>query len=686
MLNNTKSTILADLEQNLQRASPRTQSLKLRMLAIVLAATCATQLAIAFVMTICGIWASERQIERRVLEMMQSRAEIVAGLLWRFEYENLDKIISDILLENSIVAVKIFDDAGKVISTHGDTQENPVAPPILVRLPLHFKNGILETNAGVFEATIRHIPFFRKYSSELFDASLLALFSAVAISIAIWMAMTKLVNKPLDRLLHAIERSHQFGTRVDVEWEGNDEISTVIRAFNAMQLDNEDAQREIVVANAKLRRLIEQDVLTGPNRRAAQRAIGAHRGSGPLAIHFMDLDEFKAVNDSYGHAAGDALLITLGKTLADASTGGVQFYRMGGDEFIGLQTNVKSDADALGFANDVHAKLCRPYNLGRNVYHLKISMGTFFSNHGFEDGDELLGLADAALFEAKRLGRNCTVLLTEDMRQRSEARVELEKDLATALKAGKLEAHFQPQLDLRSGRVIGFEALSRWTHPVRGPISPSEFIPLIETMGLSIEHGKAMMRTACAAAAQIQSEYGPGYCVAINVNAEQLLNPAFISLMTAEVLKHNLARDAIEVEITESELVQNFEQANNVIEELHEAGISVAIDDFGTGYSSLSYLSRLKVNRIKIDRSFVTQLTQNRKARPLVELIAGVAHALSLSVVAEGIESEAEELMLRGCGINFVQGFRYARPMPIGALQGFMRQGANNRRIRGSNA
>lgn len=649
----------------------RLKSLKLEMLAIALGAASLAQITTVLLLTMFNVTANDEQAEMRAVAILQSRAEIISGLVWRFQYNELDKVARDLILDTEISHIEVYDAADQLVNQYSDP--GPLKEGQKKSVPLFYKDSIVQGSAGRIDAVISREPFLVRYGPRLIEAMLLALFSSAAITIAIWTAMSRLVNRPLDLLLDAITESRRSGATLHVDWKRNDEIGTVISAFNALQGANERAQREILLASANMQRLSEVDDLTGLfNRRAAQRAVRTLRHTGAIAIHFVDLDEFKLVNDTLGHGAGDMLLMAIGAHMNALNSQTATFFRMGGDEFVALQTDVASPQEAMAFAETIHQKLCQSYSLGNTFHPQKVSIGTFFAADGVDNSDELFGLADIALYEAKRRGRNRVFLLTEEIRRKADDQSVLEKDLADAVRLKDLHINFQPQFDLKTGDVVGFEVLSRWSHPARGDISPVVFIPMIEALGLSNAHGATVLRMSCHAAATIQRLYGRAYTFAINVNAEQLLRPGFIPFIKSEIVEHGLSPSQIEIEITESVLVESFKQTNEVINELHDAGISVAIDDFGTGYSSLSYLSKLNVDRIKIDRSFVSQLSSDSTTRAVIELIAGVAKTLSLTVVAEGVEKDWEEKILRGCGIQYVQGFMYARPMSLEALIKFL--------------
>jgi diguanylate cyclase len=426
-------------------------------------------------------------------------------------------------------------------------------------------------------------------------------------------------------------------------------------------------------AEAELKHQALHDPLTGlPNRalfrnRVAHALAGQRRERLPVSVLFLDLDDFKNVNDGLGHAVGDMVLREIGSRLEDCMRPLDTAARLGGDEFAVLIHDTESELQAVEIAQRVMDALQLPMALdGRNVT-IAVSVGIAFSRDGMTSGgaaEELLSNADAAMYMAKENGKRRYQLFQPEMHARALARLELKADLQRALDAGEFTLRYQPIMDLARGDMAGMEALMRWEHPDRGTIAPLEFVPLLEDTGLIVPVGRHILSEACAWAAQMQRSCPrvPALSMAVNLSACQLQRPELIGEVRAILLETGIVPGSLTLELTESVMMQDMEVSLMRLHELRELGVKLAIDDFGTGYSSLNYIRQLPVDILKIDRSFLSD--PNPEVAELTEAIVQLARIFKLRPVAEGIENTDQLKRLQGVQCDFGQGFHFAKPLP----------------------
>jgi diguanylate cyclase (GGDEF)-like protein/PAS domain S-box-containing protein len=417
------------------------------------------------------------------------------------------------------------------------------------------------------------------------------------------------------------------------------------------------------------------DALTGlPNRsllidRIEHGLARIRRTAGELGIIFLDLDRFKVINDSLGHAAGDRLLVMLGQRLNACLRSGDTVARLGGDEFIVLLEDVVSVEDVTAIADRIIAALREPFDLDGHDAFVAASMGIVLSGEAATaaaDSGELLRHADVALYRAKGMGRGQYVIFDPSMNVFSAERLSLESDLQRAIERGELRLHFQPEVDLLTGDIIGVEALARWQHGQRGLIPPADFIPLAEETGLVIPIGEWVLREACRQARTWLDDWPgrPPLTVSVNLSARQFQQEDLIGQIRAALHESGLPPEQLRLEITESVVIQEAGAARETLQRLKELGVRIAIDDFGTGYSSLAYLTRLLADTLKVDRSFVASIGKDERALAIVGAVASLAHALGMNVTAEGIETAEQLDHVRSSGCDNGQGYHFSRPLP----------------------
>ena len=412
------------------------------------------------------------------------------------------------------------------------------------------------------------------------------------------------------------------------------------------------------------------DPLTGlPNRalfmdRLQHALAGAGRIEGGVAVVSIDVDRFKTINDSLGHAIGDAVLIAVSRQLAAGTRRRDTVARLGGDEFAML-LEVHDEREAIVVGERLLASLERPLRIGDRDIQVALSIGVGVGSGPHRTPSELLRAADLALYQAKRSGRGRCVLFDSSLDALWVERLELENAMKGAVERGEFTNFYQPLVDLHSGDIVGMEALVRWNHPERGILAPDVFIPLGEETGEIQRIGSWVLTEACREARSWQALHNRGgVVISVNVSARQLQQPEFVDEVAAALEDSGLDPGLLQLEITESLLVEQGQLTLQRLDELKRLGVRLAIDDFGTGYSSLSYLSHLPVDVLKLDRSFVGSLGLDERADSIVRAIIMLAHGLLINVVAEGIETEEQQELLRRFGYSRGQGYLYSRPVP----------------------
>ena len=477
---------------------------------------------------------------------------------------------------------------------------------------------------------------------------------------ATWRAAGR-ITEPLARLDHAASRL-ATGEHVKVQVRGEDELARLAATFNEMSDKIEEREKRIT-------QLAFNDVLTGlPNwtmfQQQLEHVYRSIEGRDALvALHCLDLDQFKVINDTLGHPAGDALLIAAGQRIRDVARGHF-VARLGGDEFVVLQS-VGNDRNAIDrLAEDLITAIARPLVIDGNELVPSTSVGIAIAPFDAPDGGTLLRNADLALYRAKEAGRGTFAFFEESLNRRAQDRRRIETDLRLALERGEFELFYQPLFDLTSNRIGSFEALIRWNHPERGLVSPLDFIGVAEETGIIVPMGAWALREACRQAAQWPDDVR----VAVNVSPIQFHRGGLHETIVQALAASGLAPARLEVEITESVFLDGGESTLKLLHSLRALGVRVALDDFGTGYSSLSYLQSFPFDKIKIDRSFIDNLLTRPGASAIVAAITELARALGMETTAEGVEDNAQLTELRSHGCSSVQGFLFAKPMRAGEV------------------
>ena len=423
-------------------------------------------------------------------------------------------------------------------------------------------------------------------------------------------------------------------------------------------------------AEERIRRLAHFDELTGlPNRtmfmHTLQRAFSlAQRRGKQFALFFIDLDRFKNINDSLGHEAGDRLLQDVARRLRNNLRESDTVARLGGDEFVVLVEDCADPRELNAIAQNILNAVGRPYTLSGREYHVTGSIGISTYPADGLDPASLLKNADIAMYLAKDRGKNNFQFYSPQQNGHSFERLALESALRHALERREFVLHYQPKIDIGTNRIVGVEALLRWNHPDLGVVAPNQFIPLAEETGLIVPIGRWVLRTACAQSAAWRNDGLPGIRIAVNLSARQFSDDSLISDIGDALAEAALAPEGLELEITESMVMQNPERAVGTLSRLRELGISVSIDDFGTGYSSLGYLKRFPIDNVKIDRSFIKDLPHDSDDAAITRAVIAMAQSLRIRVVAEGVETREQLDFLRDHECDECQGYFVSRPLP----------------------
>ena len=517
-------------------------------------------------------------------------------------------------------------------------------------------------------------------------------------STAAGLAFARSLERPIVALQVAASRLAQRDFDAPLPPRRRDEIGSLTDSFDAMRAALKAHEQQRSEAEHKISRLVYYDQVTGlPNRVFLQDHLSsalaaASRHHKQLAVLYLNLDHFKRVNDTLGHGAGDVLLAATGERLnhclrvsdfvtrrapsatPDSHVESSTMVRFGGDEFILVLNDLVDEYGVARVARRLQDTFVAPFKIGSDELFITTSIGIAMYPDDGVDSETLLRNADAAMVDAKRHGRNSYSFYMKEMNARARERLSLESRLRKAIELEQFELHFQPQIDLRTKELIGLEALVRWADPDNGLISPMEFIPLAEQTGLIVPLGEWVLRRACWQMRAWKGSALDGVRVAINLSLRQVKEKNFATLVGEVLAANDLSPSQLELELTESVLMEDSDGPSRILDSLKAMGLSLAIDDFGTGYSSLSYLKRFAINSLKIDRSFVRDMESDANDQAIITAIIAMAHKLNLDVVAEGVESREQALLLRQFNCDQIQGYWVSRPLPAADIERFAAQ------------
>jgi diguanylate cyclase (GGDEF)-like protein len=497
------------------------------------------------------------------------------------------------------------------------------------------------------------------------------LFAVLILSALLGSMLQRRILRPIDELaraMQAVTAHHDFSARVSPA--GKDEIALLGRGFNSMLQELEKHAQDKEVFEARLEYQALNDELTGlPNRRLMadrlnQTLAVATRNLTGAALLYIDLDGFKLVNDSLGHSVGDLLLAEVGKRLQSRVRESDTLARLGGDEFAIIMGGISSKQHPGRLGAELLEALAEPFCIEGQEIRIGASIGvSLFPDHGVSSV-LLLQNADSAMYAAKRAGKNQVAYFSDNLGTSVRERLNLEHELRLALERGEITVHYQPEFELGTFNIVRFEALARWNHPTLGQIPPGKFIPVAEEAGLIVELGAYILDRACREALRWQDAASDPIQVAVNVSSIQFARDAFVDEV-AEVLRiTGLSPTLLQIELTESVLVNGMEHVARAMHRLSKLGVMMAVDDFGTGYSSLSYLPNLPFRSLKIDRSFISELEHRPDLKNMIHSLVMLAHNLGMTVIAEGVETREQLDLIAKLGGNEVQGFLLGKPTP----------------------
>lgn len=512
--------------------------------------------------------------------------------------------------------------------------------------------------------------------------TLLAAFSALVPAFLLLQRLKTVITTPMSalyQLMRKVSRNKDYSLRSDND--SPDEVGALARSFNEMleQIQIRDGNLRTELSERKraqelLDRLAYYDTVTGLanrhcfNERLGYTVAGAKSFGKRAALMFIDLDNFKIVNDTFGHHVGDHLLAAAGERLKGILRSSDIIFRIGGDEFAIILEHVESSEDVVGVAEKIIQGLSSRFLVEGNEVYIGASIGASLFPDDTDEPAVLLKFADTAMYYAKAQGKNTYQLFHAEMKGKAVERLNMENNLRRALEKNEFFLEYQPKLDLDTGKIFGVEALVRWQDPNLGLVSPASFIPVAEETGLIFPLGEWVLRTACAQAAEWQSEFPDQPIISVNLSGRQFHDDKLVEKVQQIVFDTGINPHMLELELTESTLMDGTESNLSKLNKLRAMGIRFSIDDFGIGYSSMSYLKRFPISTIKIDRSFVQGLPGDLEDVSIIKAIIALGLSLNMNLLAEGVETKEQADFLKANGCPNIQGYYFSRPLPARAL------------------
>ena len=679
-------------------------SIQKKLIFINLAAT-ATALFFAVVMAIYGEYTSSRDA---ILDSLLTQAKIVgnnttAALVFD-DQKGAEDILQAFSEARDVRAAIIYDVEGHKLaefikqdtgSGDGDISSLDASASTIHTYNITENiNFVLDNNINVvhdieFENEIIGRLFIQADVSHLYDdifdylafTSSIA-FVALALATLLLFRLSLTITRPIKKLtglMDSVIKNNDYSVRL--ESSSSDELGILARGFNEMlahiQVNDEKLAHELTErykAEKHLDKLAYYDVITGiPNRHSFQEKLeqaieSALKTNKLMALLFLDLDNFKTVNDTLGHKTGDLLLKQASSRLSNVIRQSDYICRIGGDEFAIIIEHINDIEDVSTVTKKCIECLSNPFVFDGKNFFIGVSIGLSVCPDDAVTANDLLVNADMAMYEAKVNGKNNYQYFNKEMNVVHNNKYQLESDLRHAIELGQLELYYQPQIDMRSGELSGVEALMRWNHPERGMVAPDEFIPVAEETGLILQLGEWLLHTACHHAKIIEDSELKGITVALNISGMQIHEEDFIDTVWSALKESKATRNYLEFEITESILMDNSELVSRNINQLKSLGIHLSIDDFGTGFSSMGYLKSFPISKLKIDKSFITGLPHSDKDTAITQAVIAMSHSLNIKVVAEGVEHDSQVDLLRDFKCDLLQGYYYAKPMPFDDL------------------
>jgi diguanylate cyclase (GGDEF)-like protein len=578
----------------------------------------------------------------------------------RAEIRRLDGELKLLAHGLDVVKVKVYDTNGLTVFS---------TDPRQIGQDKRTNAGFVRARSGEAASEITFRDHFDAWEGEIADRNIIATYVPVRIQGAAPVEAVMEVYSDVTPLVSKLERTQ---VRLAAGVIGALALLYALVLSIAGRSDRilREQEAERIASEERVRYQAYHDPLTGlPNRASfaqhLEQAIHRSKRFGwSLGLMFLDVDRFKRVNDSLGHEAGDELLRIAARRLQGSIRESDMLFRMGGDEFTVLLENVKGPEEAAAVAARMSQALAEPIELRHHEIAATVSIGIALYPKDDESGERLVKSADTAMYRAKDLGRNRYTFFTQEMNDRVESQLALEAGLQRAVRNDEFVLHYQPRVAAATRRVVGVEALLRWKHPERGLVPPGEFIPLLEESGLIVPVGARVIESACRQNKAWQDAGLPPMRVSVNISSRQFRTGSLEETVREALRASGLAPEWLEIELTESLLVENSEHAVAVMERLKAIGVAISIDDFGTGYSSLGYLKRFPIDSLKIDRSFVKDMRTSATDAAIVDAISALAHSLGLGLVAEGVEETGQAEFLRARYCTELQGYLFGRPVP----------------------
>lgn len=576
--------------------------------------------------------------------------------------------------------------------TNGLTTENG-------SLLIYFENTNLAVGYSIVPET-NWILFIRQDLAEIKSLTtvLLSLLSLVCVILLIITAivanaLAKIYSTPIIELRDAMRTAADGNLNVQTNIKSNNEIGELSKSFNKMlhiiktnYQELESMHDELLSSEEQLRSnydhiefLAYHDTLTNlPNKLAFLDYINAVLNSSPAdqmhAVYFVDLDNFKTVNDTLGHEYGDTLLLKTAQILASLVGTDGMLARAGGDEFLIFKENIKSKENAVAFASQIVDFFRNPLDLEGEIVYISLSIGISIYPENALNSNSLIRYSDIAMYKSKDTGKNKYTLFDKKMEEELNRNTLIIEILRNAIENKEIYIQYQPLIELKTNNVVGFEALMRIHNDRLGFIAPTEFIPIAEESGLIIELSSWLLREACRFTKNLIDIGAKPRPVSVNISSIQINHPGFVAMLSEVLKETKLPPQYLELEITESTLVSSITDATKLLNELQKLGVRISLDDFGTGYSSLNYLTKMPINTLKIDKSFIDNICNSNKDAFISEAIIQLAHSLDIKVVAEGVENEEQLILLRKQRCDFVQGYIYSPPLHPSALLDIIRE------------
>ncbi len=628
---------------------------------------------------------------------VQSRLATLADILGQNSTAALDfedrsaalEVLNALRAETQIVSGCLYDRTGRLFAEYQRHTKSGNCPSRVENLPAPGREFCAVTRAverGEFDGTLyllSNMHEAQKRGRHLLQVTGVLFLLAVVVGGVSGSLLQRKISKPIYALavaMHEVTKQNNFSARVPVS--GNDEIAQLGTGFNQMLSELENRAREKKKAEEQLQHQALNDELTGlPNRRLLKDRLTqsleiARRDEKRVALLYIDLDGFKLVNDSLGHTVGDILLCQVADRLRLRVRRSDTLARLGGDEFAALLIGLDAKEQAGHVAHKLLEALTHPFQIEEHEITISACVGVSLSPDNGESAADLLQQADSAMYAAKRAGKNRMTYFTEDLGTMVKERLNLENQLRAALAHGEIQVHYQPEFEVGSHQLVRFEALARWTDPTLGTIPPAKFIPVAEESGLIVPLGAYIMEMACTEAARWQTISPHPVQVAVNVSSIQFGRDMFVDEVAQVLHRTGLNPSLLQIELTESVMLNGAGRAAEMMNRLHALGVSLAIDDFGTGYSCLGYLPKLPFDALKIDRSFVNEIGSRPEIKAMVHSLVTLAHNLGMRVIVEGIETVTQLDLVTELGSNEVQGFLLGRPTADPELQ--LRSGVPN--------